>query len=213
MPKLTPKLTPAPANRKPQVAPEPKLSEFQELVCETVGDLILRGGHEDEINKILDAAIGHYYRRMFPRSKMGDCPQQETDRVNKFIEDRYDDWHRKLAREWPAPAQVKDEPPLKGVVARVYATLRTDLQERLDDFMSEAGADDKYLLRDILMDWEGGKLPADYEDPEANLATAFMYRINDAHTYFKVPDKIKDLVESYIRLLLEAQEPKPQSAA
>jgi hypothetical protein len=41
-----------------------------------------------------------------------------------------------------------------------------------------------------------------------SLATAFTYQINDAHRYFKVPDSIKDLVDSYIRLLLDGKEAK-----
>jgi hypothetical protein len=56
----------------------------------------------------------------------------------------------------------------------------------MDDFINEAGAHDKYLLRDVLMDWEGTALPT-RGDPKVGLATALTYRIGDPHTYFKVP--------------------------
>jgi hypothetical protein len=130
MPQMKQKPAAAKADRKPQPTPalksELKLTEFQTFVCDHVGDLILNGGHENELTNLLYAAMGHYFRTLFPRKSIGDCVQQEQDRVTKFIENNIDDWERKLARQWPAPQETKPEPDAKGAVERVYATLRRD---------------------------------------------------------------------------------------
>jgi hypothetical protein len=62
------------------------------------------------------------------------------------------------------------------------------------------------------MDWEGTALPLHADDPEGALATAFTYRIGDPHTYFKVPDELRDMVEKYIKLLRDSKGSKPEAA-
>src|SRR5258708_36812123 len=161
---------------------------------------MLRGGHAYDLETLLGAAIGHYYRTMFPRTRMGDCTEQEKERVTKYIDEHLDDWRTKLAREWPRPEDPKQVEP-KGVMERVYAFWNSDLRTHLDGFMDEPGSDDKRLLPDILMDWATTKLPADRDDPRAVLATAFASAVDEAHVYFKVPSSIKDLVDAHIRIL------------
>lgn len=121
-------------DRKPQPTPQPKselkLTEFQTFVCDQVGDLILNGGHENDLTNLLYAAIGHYYRTMFPRKKMKDCaagagPGNKVHRgpYRRLGDEAYPAMAR-AARERKARSQRRDRACLGRTPARSAGTPR-----------------------------------------------------------------------------------------
>ena len=201
----------ASAEPKPQPTKELNLTDFQTFVCDRVSDLLLRGGHEHDMDNVLCGALGHYYRTMFPRKKMGDCVEQEQKRVTEYIDSRIEDWRTPLVQQWPL-LKDREETEFKGVVEGVFARWNHELRTQLDDFMVQAGSDDKRLLHEVLERWNGGSNRIYDDDCEAGLANYFAAEAGDPHTYFKVPDRISGLVQAYITLLLGGKDGKGKPA-
>jgi hypothetical protein len=200
------KTKPAAPNAEPKpVAELPKLSQLQEFLCDTLGDLILRGGHPDDIHDVLMDAAYHHERKHFPRFSV-ECDKQYEDRLKKQADLHVAEWTDRLAKEWPEPQEAGGETPEPtGVVQRIRALVNDNLEERFRDFMLEATPEEKRLLLGVFQNFDGtSNGRADNERPELLLATAFMDEIGADERYIKLPnERIKDLVVRYVELLAE----------
>jgi hypothetical protein len=201
----------ASAGPKPQPTKKLNLTDFQTFVCDRVSDLLLRGGHEHDMDNVLCGALGHYYRTMFPRKRMGDCVEQEQKRVTEYIDSRIEEWRTPLIQQWPL-LKDHEETEFKGVMQQVFARWNRELWTQLEEFMVQAGSDDKRLLHEVLERWNGGSYRIHDDDYEVGLANYFAAEASDPHTYFKVPDRISGLVQAYITLLLGGKDGKDKPA-
>jgi hypothetical protein len=191
------------ANAKPKPATEtkpelPKLTQLQEHVFEVLADMVLRGGHTDNIYDILWNAAAHHQRRRFPRFG-NECDQQFNERIDKSATKRADEWQTQIAKSWPEREKTEETLLPKNVIQRVRAVLTERLEDRLHDFILEATPEEKRLPTDVLQNRENISIGPDIEDPELNLATAFMEEIEAEERYIQVPnERIKDLVVGYV---------------
>jgi hypothetical protein len=207
------KTTKKPAARaSAQPKPELKLTDFQTFVCDRVADLLLRGGHEHDLDNLIYAAAGHHYRTVFPASRMHETAEQEQKRTTEFIESHIESWRARLMHEWPAP-EDKKEPEPKGVLQKIFAGWNWELRNDVEEFMNEAGAVDKRLLHEVLEHWDSRRQLDPEHDAGATLANCFASEADNPNTYFRVPDRIRDLVEGYVALLLNGVDAKAKPDA
>src|SRR5688572_16269199 len=68
------------------------LTPFQEQACDLAGDLILRGGHENDVENLLAALMGHWWNRQFH----GKGIPKEEEQVQQFIDKQWHHWYRDL---------------------------------------------------------------------------------------------------------------------
>jgi hypothetical protein len=205
MPKSQPKPKPAARSAEPKPSAElPKLSQLQEFLCDTLGEIILRGGDRDVVYDVLYDAAEHHHKKQFGRLR-DECDQQYKDRVKKHASEKATEWLTRLAKEWPEPQNASQTPEPTGVVQRIRARVNDTLEERFRDFMLEATPEEKYLLVAVFQNFDGtSNGSADNERPELLLASAFMDEIGADERYIKLPnERIKDLVVRYIELLGE----------
>jgi hypothetical protein len=197
---------PIKADRKPKPAVEPKLTQLQEHIFDVLGDMILHGGHTDDVFNVLWNVSVHHQRVRFPQSR-NECEEQFKERIEKRADDQAGEWQRLLTKSWPDPAIVNEAPAPKNVVQRVRATVSDRLQDRFADFMLDATPEEKRLLVEVFTGRGSLSMRPDIENAELELATAFMEEIGASERYVQVPDEeIKDLVVKYIKLLTQGRE-------
>lgn len=173
-----------------------ELTELQEQVCDLAGDLIVNGGHEDDVDELLFAVMAHFWRRRFP-----DYPRSQEEREKNavdFAEKHRASWLKRLARHWPEEPTPRAVEPLPQTVSEmVRANDRGVLKERFEDFMREVeGLADIHLLSDVLNDWSGGN---------NQLPEAFAYQIGRSDTYVKVPQAYLEQVQKLVQVLTEGK--------
>lgn len=181
--------------------PLPPLDPFVDRICELAADLILSGGHSDDMSLFLSGLVGHEYRRRASHLKA------EADLRQDLAEVRHDAvrrWERKLGRFWADPdaSQADEQAAVKSakqsISAAVRETVRTELRERFSDFMDKANAEEIRLLRDIFISQES---ISHGDERDVPLAEAFSYEVGLNVAYLRVSGRHQQLVEKYIELL------------
>ena len=196
---------PIKVDRKPKPAVELKLTQLQEHIFDVLGEMVLHGGNGDEIYNVLWNVSAHHHRTQFPQSPH-ECDQQFKDRVERFAEKQAGEWEKRLLKSWPESTKAA-EPAPKNVVQQIRATVSERLQEGFADFMLTATPEEKRFLATVLDGRYSLSLRPDMENPELELATAFMEEVGVNERYVQVPDEeIKELVVKYIKLLTQGRQ-------
>ena len=192
---------PKSARKQPAEAEAPvrsPLTPFQEHICDLAGDLILNGGHEDEINSLIYACMGHEWRRRFPDQD----PARQEHSLARYTNRWISDWYRKLSRHWPeepgdGPAKEPDTAAEQSVSERIRSTVREDLKDRFEEFLGAANPEELRLLRDVFMSAESSRGGPD----DVPLAESFSWEIGQHADYIRVPGRHEKLVRQYLELL------------
>ncbi len=183
---------------KPSQVPERELTELQQYACSLAGDLITRGGDEDNVDDLLRALTGHMVNGFLGR------PDPD---LSKLVEG----WRRQLTRFWPEPAGPKTAQPLPLTVSeKMLFTLRERLEDRFKDFMGTARAHEMLVLVNIFETRYSCSRGPDSSDAESPLAEAFMNELGVDHTLVKVQRGHVKQVEEFVALLNEADPPAPE---
>ncbi len=191
----TPKTLPPEPRAKPETFKR-ELTDFQLLVCDLAGDIILNGGHQDDVHNLIFAAMGHSYRLRFGMSKGS---------PDEYLGNLHQDWIQKISRHWPEERPEPKEEKPKTVSEMVRTHLRDGLRSNFEWFLGSARMHELYLLWAVLQNFEGVTHGPESERAESVLALAFAYEIDSDSTYVKVSrDRVK-LVEQYVGLLEAAE--------
>ena len=199
---------PKSAQKQPIPAEAPThspLTPFQEQVCDLAGDLILHGGHQDDIADFLAACMSHEWRR---RGFDPDNPEKQQRDVDGYVSRWLARWVRKLSRNWqddptPGSEPAAVEPEIEQSVSeRIRSTVRDEIKERFETFLGDANPEDMRLLRDIFMSAESFR----GDNDDVPLALAFSYEIGRHTEYIRVSYKQEKLVRQYIELLEKGED-------
>jgi hypothetical protein len=184
------------------VAPTPnrELTDFQMIILDLAGDMILNGTNLDDLKELLHAVAQHVWRRRFPNTEgfSDEC---------KYAERIAEEWPLRLTRHWPEEIEEPTGPPPKTLSEMMRRALRDELQDYFRSFLATARMHELYLLKEVLEDAETRAGMSESEEVESRLAAAFMYQIDNNVTYIKVPAARIKLVEEYVALLDRAEHP------
>jgi hypothetical protein len=198
---------------KPAAGPEPitgtapavrrELTPVQTLICDEIADMLIHGGHKEDTDCMVWAALLNMHRRHF--GALYDTDKERDDRARETARCDYPDCTAELTMEWKRnkrPEQPNAEP--KPAAERIRAQVIDTLREEFDWFLIKGTPEEHRLLLDILQDHEGcnhGRTALD----ELPLAQAFEYAIGGAAPeYLKVPRRMRKQVEHYIECLKAA---------
>ena len=178
------------ATPKPEVIKSPRptwmnLSETQIQLAEIASDMIANGGNEVDMGLLLNACMGHQYRR-----RVGETDQES---VEKYADKNTDRLLPLLAKQWRRPAPESMTVTPNTVAELVAANVRQTTREYLTEFFRVADLQDMWLLKDILSAFEG--------TDDAHLGDAFANRLANSDVYMKVNQKDQMRVESILLIL------------
>ena len=163
----------------------PQMTPLQEELASLLGDLILNGGHRQDVRSMFYAAFSHYWRRRFTEGSTPD----------KYVENNEEKWARKLAAAWPTKDKIEWPPIASGTVTDyIRANYRGSLDGRIERFLEEATAEEIRFLDAVAA-------------TEIQLANSFEAEIDREITWVRIPRKHQHKVIVFIELL--AEEPTP----
>lgn len=186
-------------NFSSEIQPEPlKPSNFHpavEQMCGLAAELLMSGGHDDDVEGLLWALATHEYRRRFPT----DTLNVDEPRTLALLKRNVAEWKRVLIRHWPeAPADVPAA-RAETIAERIRATTLQDARDRFEEFLAEANQEEIRLMRDIFVTRDG--MGPDYDGSEVLIATAFSDELGQRTQYIRVDPEHWNLVRDYVRLL------------
>lgn len=199
--KLTP--TPAPQSATTKTDPIPpvtELSRTHELIVDAVTSMLTTGGHRDDVDSLIYAAMGHTRRRTYGVS--ADDWNEHSDKITEYVHDEHLSWRTDLAIGWRKNERAEPsafEP--ETIKDRIRATVRERVRRGFENFMSTAAPEEQRLLQSIFEVWESSSLPAEYGSDEMVLGDAFEFALGRNATFVKIPRRMLDKVQQYIDAL------------
>jgi hypothetical protein len=184
----------------PLAEPRRELTDFQMIILDLAGDMILNGTNMDDLKELVHAVARHGWHRRWPDT---DGFTEDTA-YGKSVSEK---WPLKLSRHWPEKTEQPSGPPPVTLSDMVRKNLRDNVRRLFNEFMQTARMSDLYLMAEVLQQYEGTGGHWDEDGCESPLAEAFMAQIGEWNRYIKVPRKIMPLVEQYIALLDRAEHP------
>ncbi|HUQ90818.1 MAG TPA: hypothetical protein VM120_03985 [Bryobacteraceae bacterium] len=199
------------SNRTPRSEPPP-LNHMQELLCDLAGDLILNGGHREDVDNFITSMTCHYWRRLHPKYPT-ELDKREKD-LNEHVETRREEWTRSLTRGWLPKAEPSDETPApKSLIEKLRTRYRSTLRDQFEDFLRYATPEEVRILSEVFSSHESNSTGPQFYDPEASLANAFMSEIGATSSYVRVPDEHLKLVLLYMKVLRIESPEQSETAA
>ena len=174
-------------------APHRELTAVQAEIANEMAEIILRGGHKDDVELVLRGLMQHQNRRKsYNDSK---TTAESAEYAEGFADKWWTTWFTKLAKHWPPPSnhpeqtkQVASSAPAE----MVRANMRGELEDLFDEFIrDEESPEEVWLLREILQSVYSG----------FSLAHAFAFVLGGNSVYVSVPGRHVKLVEEYLQLL------------
>jgi hypothetical protein len=180
---------------KPAAAPERKLTNFQQIICDLAGDLIFNGGKQVDAEELLHALASHQWNRQFGTL------ESWVSGSAQFAEKRQEDWYKLLISGLPAERVEMSHPQPKSFAGHLNLRVQDQVRRSFEDFMSDATPHELMMIRDMLAERNNDvPLLANGEAvEEVPLAAAIdsMLRRYD-HTYVRVPDETVKLVRELV---------------
>jgi hypothetical protein len=175
------------------------LTRTHELIVDAVTEMLSTGGHSEDVDSLLYAAMSHTRRR----TSGGLADQREVDRiVQEFIKTDLDDWKHDLVTAWKKnrrPEMPHVEP--HSITERIRANTRENLESDFEDFMQQASPEEMRFLHAVMMDWESRHIAAEAARNEMYLGMAFEYQLERQRCYVRVPERMVKQVEQYVNAL------------
>jgi hypothetical protein len=185
--------------RRPDEKPHKDLTSTQEEVAALASDIILNGGDRAEVIPFLAALQRYRFKRLSVVDSSHTPAEWEEVAVSRGMKDAEADY-QDLAHCWPdraaaQPVGAADVPKPTTVKEMVFANVREELRDRLDQFLSDqAGLESFWLLNEIL---------AYVHDAGYDLAQAFTTAMHSDKTYVRVSWSQADKVQGFIKLIEE----------
>jgi hypothetical protein len=129
-----------------------ELSRTHELIVDAVTTLLTSGGHRDEVDSLLYAAMGHTRRRTY--GALTD-DKNASIQVTEFIRENFDQWRTDVAIGWRKNERAEPsafEP--KTIKDRIRATVRERVRGGFENFMIWASPEEQHLLLSIFEVWQ-----------------------------------------------------------
>jgi len=161
-----------------------------------LADLILTGGHRADVEKLIEATVGHNLRQRFPQHKNDDWVED-----NQLIERHSPEWLQRISRHWAKKQECAAIEKPKTVSEMARANLRGSLRGHVEEFIGSARMHELYLLDNVLLTFESSNGGPDNSGAESKLAEAFMFELDSDRTYVKVSRDQVETVEEYIASL------------
>jgi hypothetical protein len=177
-----------------------ELSQTHELIIDAVADLLTQGGHSDDIDSLLYAAMAHTRRRTY--SRCCDDAVEVDGHASDFVRKNLSDWKTDLAIGWRRNRRgLRPDVDQKTISERIRFNTRERIWDSFEDFMSRAGFEDQALMLNVLSNHENRNRPAESKANEIYLATAFATEIDQSVAYLRVPVSMLAMAEKYISAL------------
>ena len=195
----TPATSPATAQPTRAAVPGAELTEFQQLVCNLAGDLIINGGRKPDVENLIKATMSHSLHLRLPWHKNDEWAEESA------IDRDLPDWFQRISRHWPEKSKAAKSELPETVSEMIRANLRGDLRMRFEEFLGDARMHELYLLCNVFLSFESRTRGADNDAAESLLAEAFMYEIASNNRYVEVQREHVEMVEQYVALLDKAE--------
>lgn len=181
---------------------QPFLNGTQENIAELIGDLLIAGGTQGNIETLVDVALSHEAHRLHA---VGSYSQEQNQKlIQRWVNDRrqtaIDDLATARANRPALPKQDRPEP--KTIAERIRAASRESLKRQMADFLWRASAEEVRLLDSILTHWDPGPFKVNPYG-EIPLADAFCYELGEDETYLRVPNRLAVDVQAYLATLMK----------
>jgi hypothetical protein len=187
---------------------ERALGPAHEKIIDAVSDMLTHGGHEDDVDTLLVAAMSHIERR-----GLGELFSDDPARRNQIIARRISlvlaGWKTDLAAAWLANKRPdRAEFQAKTISERIRAREREVLIDRFEDFLGTATPEELRLLSAIFAARNNGIVAPIEGVEEIPLGDAFAGELDRNETYIRIPRDFGDKIAKYIQAL-QAKADKP----
>lgn len=179
-----------------------ELAPIQELIADEIGELIMRGGDDEDVTSILWSALANMERKVFARfTKDGKAVEA---RVAQAVRATLDRRKAELVMAWKQSATPgEEETTSKAAHLRIRALVIETLRERFETFIVEGTPEEHYLMTEILLDHEMSNHGREMVN-ELAIGTAFERQLGIVTAYIRVPAGIQEQVQRYIDCLMAA---------
>ncbi|HWF08033.1 MAG TPA: hypothetical protein VG297_06190 [Bryobacteraceae bacterium] len=176
------------------------LTRTHELIADAVAEMLTCGGHDEEVDAMIRAAMAHTRRRFFGR--LIDDKAKLGATIENFNPDAFSEWKTDLMiawrkNEWPGPPQIE----CGSISALIRANFREALKGSFDNFIASASPEEIRLLWAVLNNWDGRNHLPERRYDEIYLGHAFEYELGRNRCYIRVPERMVDQVEKYVDAL------------
>jgi hypothetical protein len=176
------------------------MTRTHELIVDAVTAMLTRGGHRNDVDMLLRAAMAHTRRRTYDSFDADESVA--SDAAAKFISTHYEDWRQDLVTVWrknklnPVPVL---EP--KSITDRIRANVRETLAGMFEEFLAVSSPEEQRFFLDVLRSFSSRNHPAEGGDSELFIATAFENELGRDRCHIQVPERMVDRVQAYVDAL------------
>jgi hypothetical protein len=193
-----PQATKTPVTRQPQ---RPALNETQELIIDAVSEMLAHGGHEDDVEMLIEAAMRHLEHRQLDYL-FNDKPEERQRIMERRINEGFNGWKTDLAIAWHANKRKEfPETAAKTVSEQIRAFGREVLNDRLEEFLRDATPEETRLLSEVLNSRNNGPIDRIKGSEEILLGMAFEFELGQNETYIRIPRGFRERTQKYIDAL------------
>lgn len=207
--KTTTAVPPKPTAPERQLPLDPsRLSRTHELIIDAVTTMLTMGGHRDDVEGLLTAAMAHTRRRTFVKGVgLEDDDEKVAEVIADFVNSDFDDWKQDLVFAWRK--NKRNDPPAfepKTITDRIRANVREELTDQFEKFMGTASPEEQRFLAEVLVDYESRHSAAEVGEHELYLGMAFEYQLGQPRAHVRVPERLLDKVQKYVDALLAVED-------
>ncbi len=184
-----------------QRPPVPVIPLTHDLIADAIGEMLTRGTTDSCLDRVLIAAISHISSRVYAHL---DTDEAEIEKIiNCDVDHYFRPWKTDILASWrntrrDSPAAV--EP--KTVAERIRAEVREDVERQFEEFLDRGTPEEMRFLREVLTDHESrSHLTPLSSDAEMALGQTFDFALGDSRVYLRIPERIADQVQDYVRAL------------
>lgn len=201
IPAAAPKAPPAPIAPAAAVRP---LTNIQELLVDQLGNIILQGGKQDEVELLIQAALLHQWRLRLSAVEIL-TEEKITVEAYEHASSWAQDWTRQLIQSWQqsAASSDPDATPDRNITELLREDVRGRLESRFEEFLAAAIPEEIRFLESVLADWDSSSLHS-IDELQLEIANSFEREIGRNVRYVRVPWKLRDKVISFVELLTKA---------
>jgi hypothetical protein len=172
------------------------IATVQQKIIDACAEMIAKGGHDDDVNAIIRAAIRHKFRSV----RCGGT-------IARDVLENFDQWRKELKSQWPKNGAVPEALTSKTVADCIRFNVRGELRDCFERFLGSADPEEIWFLLRVMsmrdnLEYEGD-LP---------IATAYddAFR-NHTRAYIRIPEHMTHEVVQYVEKLIAAER-DPDSA-
>ena len=184
---------------EPKTAVAGELAPIQEQVADLVGDILLRGGHPDEVDSIIWSAMTHHWRLF----ETGGClpeTSKVSERAEAFARREFETWKRRLIKSWPDREAQKIEIEPNTVTEYVRRDVRGALELQFGLFLGNATPEELCFMESVFTDHNCSSTHQ-IDAGELEIANSFEREISRGVRWVRVPHKIRDKVVAFVEML------------